>query len=263
MKNQLKTFLLSLLTPGLGYFQNGDKKSFYKTIALFFAVIIASVMVRVVIHFRGLLFVFIALTAIYIVAVIHATSKRKTATQKIKNANLKKLFFTVTFILVTGLSFANRRIVMGFDIMRMDVPVMHPAILEGDKFLVDTWAYKRNLPKRGDIIAHSFNGQQGLYLNRIIAVANDKIEIKNGTVFLNEQILNEPGVLPANVTKPESKDMKALVIPPGHYFVMGDNRDASFGDSRFSGTITIDNIVGKATDVISSYDQSTIGKRLN
>ena len=151
---------------------------------------------------------------------------------------------------------------MGFDIMNMNVPVMQPTVLQGDRFLVDTWCYKNNLPKRGDIIAHSFNGQQDIFLNRIITIENDIIEIKSGRVFLNGQILSEPYVLSANVTKPESRDMKTLVVPKGHYFVMGDNRDASFGDSRFSGTITIDNIVGKTTDIISSQNKSRIGKTL-
>lgn len=136
---------------------------------------------------------------------------------------------------------------------------MQPTVLQGDKFLVDTWAYKNNLPKRGDIVAHSFNGQQGLYLNRIIAVGNDKIEIKNGITFINGQRLNEIYVLPANIKRLQSKEMKALIVSPAHYFVMGDNRDASFGDSRFSGTITIDDISGKITDIISSEDKTKIG----
>ncbi len=41
---------------------------------------------------------------------------------------------------------------------------------------------------------------------------------------------------------------------------LGDNRDASFGDSRFSGAVTINNIAGKGTDIISSKDGRRIGK---
>jgi len=261
MTKQLKTFLISLLTPGLGYLQNGDKKSFYRTIILFFGVVILGVKLRLFTSFLGLTTVFLSLTFIYVFAAIHATIKTKAEIRKIKNAGFLKLCLTLSFLLITGLSFANRRTVIGFDIMSMDVPVMQPTLLQGDKFLVNTWANKGVL-KRGAIIIHSFNGQQGLYLNRIVAIEGDKIEIIKGVVFLNEKVLSEPYILIDNVTRPQSKDMQALIISKGHYFVMGDNRDASFGDSRFSGTITIDNIVGKATDIISSQDKSRIGRTL-
>ena len=56
--------------------------------------------------------------------------------------------------------------------------------------------------------------------------------------------------------------MKAVIIPREHYFVMGDNRNTSFGDSRFSGTIKRDNIVDRATYIISSQNKSRIGTSL-
>lgn len=259
MAKQITTLLVSLLTPGLGYLQIGDKKNFYKTISIFCSVIIFGVMLRLFTSFKGLFLVIVALLLIYLFASVHSTIKAKSSNSKIYSAGLLKLLFTISFILVTGLAFAKRRTVMGFDIMSMSVPVMHPTVLQGDKFLIDTWAYKNRNPKRGDIVAHSFGGQNGLYLNRVIAIENDKIEIRNGVVVLNGQTLNEQYVLSANITRPESKDMKEVIVPKGHYFVMGDNRDASFGDSRFNGTITIANIEGEITDIISSIEKSRIG----
>lgn len=258
MKKQLKTFLFSLLAPGLGYLQNGDRKSFYKTIFLFFNVIILGTTFRLFISFWGLAAILFSLVSIYSFTAIHATLNAKTANPQTKIAGLLKGSLTLAFLLITGLSFANRRTTMGFDIMSMDVPVMQPTLLQGDRFLVDTWIMKSQL-NRGTVVVHSFKGQQGLYLNRIIAVGGDKVEIRDGVVFINEQVLKESYVLPSNVTKPQSKNMQPAVISPGHFFVMGDNRDASFGDSRFSGTITINNIVGKATDIVSSQDKSRIG----
>jgi len=259
MNKKLQTLLLSLLTPGLGYLQIGDKKNFYGTIFFFFGVIIFGVMFRLFISFKGLSLVIVVLLLIYLFATVHATIKSKSSVAKIYVAGVLKLLFTISFILVTGVSFANRRTVMGFDIMSMSVSVMQPTVLQGDKFLVNTWAYRNVRPKRGDIVAHSFDGQNGLYLNRVIAIENDQIEIINGVVFLNGQPLNEQYVLSSNVTRLESKGMKDITIAKGHYFVMGDNRDASFGDSRFSGTITIANIEGKITDIINSSDKSRIG----
>jgi signal peptidase I len=261
MKQQLKTFLFSLLTPGLGYVQNGDRKSFYKTILLFFGVLILGVIFRLYTNFWSLAVILLSLAAIYVFTAIHATVKAKAALTQTKTTGFLKLCFILAFLLTTGLSFANKRTAMGFDIMSMNVSVMQPALLQGDRFLVDTWTTKRRL-KRGAIIVHSFNGQQGFYLNRIIAIEGDKIEIINSIVFINGQAQQEPYVLIDNVTKPQSRNMQAMMIPTGHYFVMGDNRDASFGDSRFSGTIIENNIVGRATDIISSQDKSRIGKTL-
>lgn len=262
MNKRLQTFLLSLLTPGLGYLQTGDRKSFYKTITLFFGVIIFGVTTRLFVNFLGLFLIVSALISIYIFAAVHATIKTTQINSKFRFSSILKVCFTISFILITGLSFANRRTIMGFDILSMNVPVMQTTVLENENFLVNTWAYENSLPKRGDIIVHSFNGQEGLYLNRIVAIENDKIEIKNGIVFLNGQKLNESYVLSVNVTKTQSRGMAALTILKGNYFVMGDNRDASFGDSRFNGTITLHNIIGKTTDVISSQDKSRVGKTL-
>lgn len=259
MAKQIITFVLSFLTPGLGYLQIGDRKNFFVTIFGFFTVIISGIAFRFFTTFQGLTFVIVALLAIYLFAALHSTLKAKYANTKICSSVALKLISTISFFLITGLSFANRRTLMGFDIMSMDVRVMEPSVLQGDKFLVDTWIYKNDKPKKGDVVAHSFDGQKGLYLNRIVGVENDIIEIENGIVVVNGQALTEPYVLSLNVTRPESKDMKKLTVPPEHYFVMGDNRDASFGDSRFSGTITIDNIEGKITDIISSRNRSSIG----
>ncbi len=259
MNKPTTTFLISLLAPGLGYLQIGDKKNFYRTIFLFFATIIFGTVFRLLISFEGLTFVIIALVFIYLFAIVHSTIKAKSSTPKTQITGYLKLFFTICFLLISGLSFGNKRTVMGFDILSMNVPVMQPAVLQNDKFIVDPWAYKSEDPKRGDIVAHSFDGQKGLYLNRIIAIEGDRIKIKEGIVFINGQPLHEPYVLSSNVTKPESKNIEERIVPKSHYFVMGDNRDASFGDSRFSGPVGIKNIEGKITDIISSSDRQRIG----
>src|SRR6476659_2633325 len=261
MERKIKTLLLSLLTPGLGYLQYGDRKSFYKTILLFVSVLFVSASFRLFTSFWGLAASLFSLVAIHVSAAIHATIKTKTVCGEAKVPGLLKACFTVAFLLTTGLLFANRRIIMGFDIMSMDVPVMEPTLLQGERFLVNTWAAESGL-KRGDIVVHSFRGQKGLYLNRIIGIGGETIEIKDGNVLVNGKILNEPYVLTANVTKPQSRNLPATIVPHGQFFVMGDNRDASFGDSRFNGTIAIGTIISEATDIISSQDNLRVGTTL-
>ena len=132
MNKKTNTFLLSLLTPGLGYLQNGDKKSFYKTIILFFGIIILASTERLFINFWGLKSVIAALVTIYVFATIHATIKVKASNTKTKIPLFLKIFFTPSFLLTAGFSFANRRTVLGFDLLSMEVPVMQPTILQGD-----------------------------------------------------------------------------------------------------------------------------------
>jgi signal peptidase I len=260
MPKVVTTFLISLITPGLGYLQIGDRNNFFRAFFLFFTTLILGVVFRLLTSFNGLLTVSIALLFIYLFAIVHATIKARFApTPKTHITASLKLFYTIAFILISGLSFANKRTVMGIDILSMNVPVMQPAVLPGDKFIVNAWAYLNDDPQRGDIVVHSFDGQPGLYLNRIIAKEGDRIEIKEGIVFINGQQQNEPYVLSANATRPESRNMKELIVPKEYYFVMGDNRDASFGDSRFNGSIASENIEGKITDIISSSDRRRIG----
>ena len=70
-------------------------------------------------------------------------------------------------------------------------------------------------------------------------------EIKNGIVFLNEQPLNEEYLDIGTITDAVEGCFTDVVVPDGHVYVLGDNREVS-GDSRRFGCIPIDKIEGKA-----------------
>ncbi len=78
-------------------------------------------------------------------------------------------------------------------------------------------------------------------IKRVIAVPGDFIEVKDGVVFVNDEILVEPYI--NTVT---NQEVERYMIPEGTYFMMGDNRYVSL-DSRQLGPIEGgDRIIGKA-----------------
>ena len=97
-------------------------------------------------------------------------------------------------------------------------------------------------PQRGDIVIledpRDPSGDR--LVKRVIGLPGEKFEIVNGVVYVNGRQLHEP-----YITEPWTGSTPPTVIPPGEYFVMGDNRNNS-DDSRFLGLIPRELIIGKA-----------------
>ena len=172
---------------------------------------------------------------------------------------------------------------------------MEDTLLVGDHLLVDKLAYapsgpiSRYLlpyqdPKHGDIIVFRYppDNSQAL-VKRLIGMPGDHIRITNGVVYRNGKRLNEPYVyhkyaydpafdnFPWPCCRPVKEDLAQeaqqhmldqnvssgeVVVPEGHYFGMGDNRDNS-SDSRYWGFIPRANIIGKPLLIYWSYRAST------
>lgn len=125
---------------------------------------------------------------------------------------------------------------------------MKPTLDHGDRVLVLKLNYidvpfinKKiiiNNPKKDSIIAFKKLDEDIELVKRIIALPNEKIDIKNRTVFINDEI-EERGI---GVTYPYSDF--PLIIPNNCIFVMGDNRNSS-NDSRRFGCVPIENIDGQ------------------
>ncbi|HEV2278955.1 MAG TPA: signal peptidase I [Acidobacteriaceae bacterium] len=149
------------------------------------------------------------------------------------------------------------------------------------------WApfvYYRNV-RHGDIVVFykptlEPNGEHLFLVKRVIGIPGDHIHLSNGVVYRNGQALQEPYAAPPpysdyqpyrddfpDVPPGESSDVTAewaealpsyiqkgdLVVPPGMYFCMGDNRTVSL-DSRFWGFVPRANIVGRPLFVYWSFD---------
>lgn len=83
------------------------------------------------------------------------------------------------------------------------------------------------------------------YIKRVIGLPGDHIEIKDNSVYVNGEKLNESYLDSGMPTTSEGGCYTDIVVPDGHVYVLGDNRVNS-KDSRFFGCIPIDKIEGKA-----------------
>jgi signal peptidase I len=117
-------------------------------------------------------------------------------------------------------------------------------LLEGvipDKTPKDSPNYIFGGPQRGDVIVFLAPGQTDKdFIKRVIGLPGETIRIVNGQVFINGKPLDEP-----YITHHATYDLEAKVIPPGNYFVLGDNRPNS-SDSHLGWFVPANNLIGKA-----------------
>jgi len=179
--------------------------------------------------------------------------------------------------------------VMTFVVQAFQIPTgsMEPTLLVGDFLLVNKLAYarpasglERAILPRNDIVVFKYPNELSKdYVKRIIALEGEKIEIKDKQVYINDEpIPDEHKVHSDNQVYTKNDyyqyddvirdNSGPVVVPPGHFFVMGDNRDSSL-DSRYWKFLPIDNIKGRPWIIYFSYkaernawQKTSLGDRL-
>ena len=156
---------------------------------------------------------------------------------------------------------------------------MVPTLKVGDFILVNKWTYGVRLPvlrskiidiespKRGDVMVFFPPHVDRYFIKRVVGLPGDEIHVLDGVLYINGEKMPQK-VLPDEVAAPRSVVMTeeltgvehmiqkrllptrlsqnyTAVVPEGHYFMMGDNRDNS-SDSRVWGPVPEERIVGKA-----------------
>ena len=162
---------------------------------------------------------------------------------------------------------------------------MNPTIVEGDRIFINKLAYDLKIPfttahlaqwadpQRGDIVVF-YAPDDGLRLvKRVIGLPGDVLELRDERLYINGVALSYAPLVGNNAAtvyarellgehphavqiQPELRAMRSfgpVTVPPGSYFMMGDNRDNS-RDSRYFGFVPRDQIVGRALAVVASFD---------
>lgn len=170
---------------------------------------------------------------------------------------------------------------------------MKPTILEGDRIVINKLAYDLKFPfttwrlarwgepGRGDIVVLYSPVDGKRLVKRIVGVAGDSLALRKGRLYVNGESATYEPIDPASLVDwrddgrrrlfasekvgrrahpvmitpdvPAMRTYGPITVPPGHVFLMGDNRDES-GDSRYFGVVNNDSVLGRATAVAASVD---------
>ncbi len=134
---------------------------------------------------------------------------------------------------------------------------MLPTLEINDRLIIDKLSYRFKDPQRGDIVvftptpALQQENFKDAFIKRVIGLPGDTIEVKEGKVYVNGEMLTEEYI------KEQPKyDYGPVVVPENQYLVLGDNRNNSY-DSHYWGFVPRENIIGQA--VIRFFPFNRIG----
>jgi len=137
---------------------------------------------------------------------------------------------------------------------RIPTPSMADTVQTGDRLLIDRLTYRFRDVHRGDIVVFTGHGPVPL-LKRVVGLPGDTLSIVDGRLYVNGApapdsfVRTVDGVREPTLPGPDPAAPwslhKPYTVPAGAYFMMGDNRTDS-GDSRYWGTVTRGQILGRA-----------------
>lgn len=169
-----------------------------------------------------------------------------------KQMVIKILITLIEAVLVIFAAYAITH--YGLVTMTVSGEFMSPTLKDGDTILINKMSYKIHSVKRNDVIVVQVNGSEHSYftLNRVIGLPGERVQIKDGVVYINgkeqKEELNFPLIENGGLA------LEEIQLEENEYFVLGDNRNEC-EDSRNAnvGNVLEEDIVGKAWMRLNSF----------
>ena len=153
----------------------------------------------------------------------------------------------VTLLLLLGLTLWVSH---SLRLVKVPSKSMAPTLKPGDIVTNRVDAYRKRLPKRGEIVVFHDKRNGELLIKRVVGVPGERIAVWSGRVWVNGRRLDEPYAIGRQVREyPEE-----VTLQDDEVWVMGDNRDFS-DDSRDYGPVNTSQLVGHATAIIWPADR--------
>ena len=289
--------IISLLFPGLGHIYSGSPKRGIILYTLSWILLIVVILSGVLSTFKGLV-VFICLGIGYIIfiAVDAFLIARKQTDYELKSYNKWYIYliYAIFVLFIPEIIFPITQN-LGYKPYHIPAGSMIPTLNIGDQIMVDMKHYKKNHPKRGDIIVFELPEDEdeperkGLYsIKRVIGLPGDIIDIKGRGLIINnkkvdQQFLSAFSLINNELSINADKYLETvsdrnfeviyvkgldsmikgkleypITVPENHLFILGDNRDNSY-DSRFWKFLPKENILGKPKYIYYSSESERIG----
>lgn len=275
-RRPLFALVMSLVLPGFGQLYNGEvNKAIWIFLAFLF--VTAGITPFVALHMPGKLMMPALVAGQLFTLAIWVYSMRdawRTAARSdlyVLQQWQKSGVYAAIFIVLSGLLLPSLiakvrdRQVASF---RVTASNMLPTVMPGDLVFADQRynCFKCNQAVvRGDIVVFNYPNNRTLYyVDRVIGLPGERVEVRNGEVRINGRSLAAPGAgAPegmegtgprqwrvswaenSNGYRPPDAD---VVVPAGHVFLMGDNRNLS-EDSRMFGPVPLRDVFGKLRQV--------------
>lgn len=260
--NPTLAFVAGFLGFGLGYVYVGRTRLAAATIAGFYAVLAAISWTRMVVYSAGVWWLFWAICLLIVVfSLIHPVIlviKHRLAPRTKYNRWWVYAIWLIGFNALGYVVATKRSAVFGYEPFRIPSSSMSPTVEKGDFVLADTWKYRNSPSTVGEIVILERPENPGVrYIKRVVAVGGETIELREGALYRNGEMVSEPYVHAQSPFSASPRNTPQSILGPGLIYVLGDYRDNSM-DSRQWGPLLTTTLRGRVQYIWFSSDSNKI-----